>query len=393
MKILLINDYLTYGGAEKYTINLMEILEKSGHKVALLCFDKEFDEKLDKDNKLKNKEIYNIRVSKLSKILFNPLLFFRIKKILKNFKPDKIIVNNIFTSPITELFSFKGYDSYQVVHDYGIVCPKSTCIRDNFEVCLGYKKANCTKSCKYHSSTMLMNIKLFQLKVVEKLRKRYIKLLISPSEYLNKYLKEYGYNSVCINNPIMLNKDTSICENKFNTKKFIYVGGINSRKGIFEFLNAFVQFSKDKDLEIDLIGKIDTNENKTKLKKILDSNTKIKYLGELNNDKALLNIKEAYCIVVPSLWIENYPTTVLEAQSNKTLVLGSNRGGIPEMLEDDRGYVFDILNVKQTIQTLEKIYKLQKEEYKKIVENAYNYVRKNNSFEEYAKKIIGVIEG
>ena len=77
----------------------------------------------------------------------------------------------------------------------------------------------------------------------------------------------------------------------------------------------------------------------------------------------------------------------------KTLILGSNRGGIPEMLQKGRGYVADILNYEQILEVLEKIYKLKEEDYREIVENAYHYIKKNNSFNQYTKKIVEVIEG
>jgi len=47
-------------------------------------------------------------------------------------------------------------------------------------------------------------------------------------------------------------------------------------------------------------------------------------------------------VVLPSLWEENYPLVVREALLYGTPVIGSNLGGVPEIIEDGvNGYLFD----------------------------------------------------
>ncbi len=388
MRVLIINDKLICGGAEIYALNLKNILDGEGIETKLLCFDRDYEKNI---NKVEHKEnIDNIKVGKmkLNKVIFNSILYYKIRKKIKNFNPDKIILNNIFYSPITQIKALKGYDVYQIVHDYSIVCPKSTCIKQNSDICRGYKMDNCLKKCKYHSSKITLMVKLLLIKIMQKFKKKYIRKFIAPSEKLNETLLDYGYDSVCINNPIEIkNKKMELSENKFTNKRFIYVGEISERKGIFEFLEVFLQYAKKNNLTIDIIGKANKIENKEKFENLCKNNKEINYLDYLPNQEVLLKVNEAYCLVVPSIWIENYPTTVLEAQVQKTLVIGSDRGGIPEILQNNRGYIFDIKNPVDISQTLEKVMNLSKKEYKQIVNNAYMYVSTNNSYDEYARRI------
>ena len=208
MKILIINDYLQLGGAEVYINNLRNILLNNNKEVYLLNFEEkqEFKKKI---ATIKNKEnIINIpkcRYMKINKIIFNFKLYIQIRKIIKKINPDKIILNNIFYSPITQLKALKEYEVYNVIHDYSIVCPKSTLIINEENVCKGYKENNCLCNCTYHNKLQLV-LKLWQTKAIERLRKKIIKKFISPSECLNNMLKKYDYNSVCINNPIDINR-------------------------------------------------------------------------------------------------------------------------------------------------------------------------------------------
>lgn len=387
MKILIVNDKLIQGGTEIYALNLKEILEKE-NEVYLLTFDNQFSENIKKINN--NKNIINIKMNsklgKLNKLLFNPYLYKKIRKEVKKINPDKIIINNIFYSPITQIKALKGYELYQIVHDYSVVCPKSTCLKDDMNICNGYKNEKCIKQCLYHQSKRTLIVKLKLTKKMEKLRKKYIKKFISPSEKLNQYLKSYNYDSVCINNPIKIIETNKIGKKK-KTKNYIYVGAINENKGIFKFIEAFNTFSKDKNVQLEILGKPSTKEDSEKLNVLIKNNPKIINIGFVQNHEALKKVGESDYIIVPSLWMENYPTTVLEAMMLETFIIGSNRGGIPEMLGNDRGILFDIMNKEDIIEKLTKTYEMEEKKYFQIVTNAKKYVSENNNFENYYKKI------
>ncbi len=394
MRILVINEKLLEGGAEVYVHNLRKIL-KNDNDVFLLCFENQFEEKIkyleDKSN-IKNIKTRSGIFVFFNKLFFNVNLYIKIRKIIKQINPDKIILNHIVYNPITQLKALKGYEVYQVIHDYSIVCPKSTCVKDNLEICSGYKCNNCMKKCKYHNSKIVLFFKLLLTKKMEKLRKKYVKNNISPSILLNEYLHNFDYNSVCINNPIEMNtsldEDITI-DNK--TKRYIYVGAINDKKGIFKFIECFNDFSREKNVELNIVGKV-YPECKEKMEKNLTMNRKIKYLGEKKHDEVLKEIQKSDFLVMPSLWIENYPTAVLEGMLSKTLVIASDRGGMKEMLDNERGMIFDILDKKNVLSVLEKSLLLSKEEYKKITDKSYEYVKNNNSYEVYKNRLLKIME-
>ena len=106
----------------------------------------------------------------------------------------------------------------------------------------------------------------------------------------------------------------------------------------------------------------------------------------MKNDDILQKLKDVYCVVVPSLWIENYPNTVLEPMANKTLVIGSKRGGIKGMIANDN-LLFDILDDKDLLNKLEYTYFLDKDTYFDIVNNNYEKIKENNNFEKYYERL------
>ena len=386
MKILLVNEFAQLSGAEQIANNQMEMFENKGHDVKFLCFNKGSLQKL-KDNM----DIIPCR-AKVSRILFKPLLYYRIRKYVKQYDPDVVILHSLWSSPLSQYPAFKGYNTYQIVHDYYIVCPNSMCVKvnDGFKVCEGYKSEKCIKQCLENNSKIQIAIKYIMLKILEPIRKKYVKLFISPSERLEDYLRKYGYNCVCINNPLG-NIPTSISNSNTlsQKKRFIYAGSINKEKGILQFVKVFKIFSKNKDVELNIFGNIsDEKIKKEFITFVNESKGKIKYHGMVSNMEIRNNMRESDFLVMPSMWMENYPTSVLEAMAEGIIVIGSDRGGIPEMLSAGAGVVYEFGSETDLIEKLDHIYNLNKIEYQKMQLKAFEYVKNNNSYEIYYYRLM-----
>lgn len=390
MKILIVNELLISGGAEQSCLKMKKLLQKH-HDVIYLTFDNDFEKKINEVEDKKN--ILNIKLGdkRINRFIFNIFLYMKIRKKIKAINPDKIILNNLSSSPITQLKAMKGYDVYQIIRDYYAVCPKSTAIKNDYSVCKGYKFNNCCKIC---GKSLKMYMRLYLIRRMEKLRKKIVKKLISPSEKLNEYLLDCGYDSCCINNPMDINEECKNNDKQLNegTRKYVYLGAVNEIKGIFKLIEVFNDFAKDKDVNLTIIGKCSEKSDEEMLDNYIKDNEKINYLGYKTHKEVVEILKSFDFIVVPSLWIENYPTTALEGMLYKCFVIGSNRGGIPEIVGKDRGLLFNILDNKDIENILNQTYNMNKDEYKETIERAYKYVCENNSYERYYKNIMNILQ-
>jgi glycosyltransferase involved in cell wall biosynthesis len=52
-------------------------------------------------------------------------------------------------------------------------------------------------------------------------------------------------------------------------------------------------------------------------------------------------LAKAKFVVVPSVWYENFPYVILQAFASAKPVIASNRGGIPELVDEDKGVLVD----------------------------------------------------
>ena len=382
MKILLINEYQEFGGTELQTKREFNKFKEEGHDVLLITFD-QLNRKIEGN--------INIIISKnkfskfFNKFFVNIFIKKKLKKIIMNYNPDYIHLNNIFGCPKTVYSIVKNYKTIQTIRDYGGVCSKTTCVDNNWDECNGYLNSDCKKCLKTES--MFAKIRNFGFKGNTKAKKKSVMKFVCPSQALTDKCALNGYNIVCINNPFDFNK-IYVKNKKIVNRKYLYYGLISKIKGIYELYDAFNEFSMNKDdAELVFIGRIDDND-KTFLE-LIANNPKVSYLGLKKNEEILKEFENVYCTVVPSLWIENYPNTVLESKANSTLVIGTNRGGIVEMIHNDN-LLFDVKNRNDIIKKLEYTYNLSEEEYYEIVNKNYEEVIKNNSQDAYYSKIIDI---
>ena len=71
--------------------------------------------------------------------------------------------------------------------------------------------------------------------------------------------------------------------------------------------------------------------------------TNIEFLGFRKGEELFSFIRDASFVLVPSEWYENDPLTIVEAYSSGKPVIGSNIGGIPELIiEEKTGYLFSM---------------------------------------------------
>lgn len=398
MRILVVNELFEYGGSEVQSKREVKNLKAHGHEALLLTLDPNFEEGYITD------ECYNIKHSEsalLKYIHFAVLdkkILQKIESFISNFQPDFIHLNNAnrYALPIYRVL--EKYECIQTIRDYGAVCPTALSICTNKEMCGGFRSVfDCCKKCMLTDSGKIKTfLQILRFPQRTRVRKKAIKDFVCPSQMLTEYCNRFGLNTVCINNPLdfqMLDNMHLTRDKIFDPKTFLYYGLLAEHKGIIQLLDAFEKFALNKtDVQLLLVGDILPD-----FKVYFDERLarvdakKIKYVGKLEYNEMIKTLYHVHTVVVPSLWIENYPNTVLEAMSCGCLVLGSERGGMREMICDDR-FIFRILDLNDIVDKLEVAYGLPKEEYRRITEMAMKRVRENNSFQRYYDKLFDRIK-
>lgn len=351
MKILNVNKfYYLKGGCETYYFSLTELLKQNGINVVpfSLKHEKNFQTKYEKffidpidytNPTLKQKFIY------ASKIIYSIEARRKIKKLLHYERPDIAhihIFQHQISPSILPVLRKQRIPVVHTVHDLKILCPNYKMLIGNkiCERCKNHKYINCllNKCVKNSRLGSLVNTIEMYLHYWLKSYENNVDIFITPSKFFKQKFIEYGFQSKKIRY-IPNYVDIENFEPNYNSQDyFIYLGRLSDEKGIQVLLEAMKNVKMSKLL---IVG---TGPLEDELKEIIQKNSlkNVELVGYKTGKELETIIKNCKFVVVPSICYENCPYSILEANAFGKPVVGSNIGGIPELIEDGiTGLVFN----------------------------------------------------
>lgn len=364
MKILMVNKFhYLKGGSEKYYFDLANLLEENGHEVAFFSMENE------KNIKTKNKEYFVEEIDlnsnnklKAFEVIYSQKNKKKMEEALDDFKPDVVHLNNFqrhLSASIICPIKKRKIPIVFTAHDVQAICPAITMLDSNKNICeacikgkyLNCVKKKCIKNSKLKSILGSIEGRYYRVK---KIYQKQIDCIITPSEFYKKKLIEDGINE---------NKVKSL-HNFIDMRQYdietidkgyaLYFGRLSQEKGILNLIKAF---SKINDAKLYIAGE---GEEKEKIEKLIDENRlndRVKLLGFLNSEQMKEYIRECKFIVVPSIWYENCPYSILETLAIGKPVIGANIAGIPELVKDNvNGFTYKYDNIEELSEKMQKIF-------------------------------------
>lgn len=353
MKVLIVNKfYYPRGGDCIYSLNLEKMLTANGFEVAF--FSMEYPENIDsKYSTYFAPQVdfsggVSAKIAAVKRTLGMGDIICRFKKILEDFRPDIVHLNNIhsYISPVVgEMAKKAGCRVLWTLHDYKLLCPAYSCLRNGkpCELCFNDKlqvlKTRCMKGSLAASAVAYLEAKKWNRKRLEK----FTDAFICPSNFMKTKMLQGGFSEdklkvVCnFIDPVKLTQLESLdCTSKEDY--YVYVGRLSPEKGAETLLKAAstlpfkLKIAGGGPLKEELQAKY-ASEN-------------IEFLGHLDAISVANLISHAKFAVIPSEWYENNPLSVIETLCAGTPVIGAEIGGIPELVTDKVGLTYQPGNVE-----------------------------------------------
>jgi glycosyltransferase involved in cell wall biosynthesis/MoaA/NifB/PqqE/SkfB family radical SAM enzyme len=273
-------------------------------------------------------------------------------------------VNHLSTGLIDELNKLKIPIVY-TLHDFWLTCPRGQFLtrsigkENNFQLCEKQVDKKCAIDCykvyfsgrEENEDTDIENWSnwIHQRMIETKSIINKVDLFIAPSNYLrDRFINDFGVPESKIiyldyGFPTEYLTQTEKSKEKTNYT-FSYIGTHIPAKGVNILIEAFKQIEEPATLKI--YGR--ANGQSTNALKALAENSKnkIEFAGEyINNNLANDVFSNVDCIVVPSIWGENSPLVIHEAQSCKIPVITADFGGMKEYVQHKvNGLLFEHRN-------------------------------------------------
>jgi glycosyltransferase involved in cell wall biosynthesis len=178
-------------------------------------------------------------------------------------------------------------------------------------------------------------------------------------------------------------------------KIIIYVGVLIPQKGVHFLLDAFSQVVKAvPEARLWILGKEENLEYAKGLKEQterLGLKEKVKFFEPVSQERLANYMAQSYVLVLPSI-SEGLGRVVFEAMASGIPVIGSNVGGIPEMIKDGKtGFLVLPGDVSALADRLKWILQ-HLEEAKKMGENAHKFAKAFFSVEKYVQNYAKLFE-
>ena len=132
----------------------------------------------------------------------------------------------------------------------------------------------------------------------------------------------------------------------------LFFGRLIGEKGVNVLLKALALV---KDIPFVIIGNGPDEDHLKQMSQELGLNN-VHFVGPKWGAELEDYLNKAKFVVVPSLWQETFPYVILQAFAACKPVIGTKRGGIPEMIGDDRGLLYEATDEKELSKLIKKMY-------------------------------------
>lgn len=405
MKILLINNFHYYkGGSESVYFNTAEELSAQGHEVHFFSFKRA--ENLPCPDECYF-PVFPYKGNKIKRALKNILYYFynidaakKIDLFLSRKKIDIAHVHLIFgglTPSILLVLKKRRIPVVFTAHDYRLVCPAYTFREGNGNVC-----EICRGKSFYHCFFRRC-AKQNALKSLIMASEMYFRFFfLSPFKLFSGFIfvSDFAKNKHLEYAPILQHKNILQTYNfipRSSEKQlanvfcssaddyFLFYGRLSSEKGVDLLVNVF---SKHPELSLKIVG---TGPMEGLLHSEIKKQkaTNIVMLGYKTGIELKRIIANARFVLVPSIWYENNPMTVIESFELGIPVIGSNIGGIPELMNGGaNGFLFMPGDSAGLEAVLKQIQRLTNAEYEEMKQNCRAFFEKNFTAEEHIPRLI-----
>lgn len=303
----------------------------------------------------------------------------RFAELLDAEQPDIVHIghlNHLSTSLVFEAKK-RNIPIVYTLHDYWLMCPRGQFMQmhsdDLWAACDGQEDSKCATQCyaRYFSGsdndheedlkywTHWVTRRMAHIRTVVD----QVDLFISPAKYLKaRYEQDFNLPK---NKSIYL--DYGFDRSRMTARKregneaftFGYIGTHIPAKGIHQLIQAFGQLEGSAKLRI--WGR-DRGQDSSSLREIAkslptDKQESIEWMPEYKNQNIVADVfNKTDVIVTPSVWVENSPLVIHEAQQVKVPVITADAGGMGEYVKHNiNGLLYEHRNINDLAKQMQTL--------------------------------------
>lgn len=322
MKILYVhNEYAKLSGEEHASRELVALLQEHGHEVKWFTRS--------------SAEISDSFLGKIKAMfagIYNPFSARKLAKVLDEYKPDIVQVQNLYPLLSTSIFKPIKKRNIPVVMrcpNYRLFCPEGLSLAPDGQICercWGGHEWNCVRhNCMGNRMKSIGYAARNAFGRVTKNILNSVDVFIVQSEFQKQKFISQGIPDDKIG--ILAGISPNIFEQPYLLGEWVsFVGRVSAEKGIYEFIDAA---KLNPGIPFKVAGNLDSN---FKMPENLPDN--IEFVGFKSGEALDKFYQKSRIVVVPSKWYEGFPNVIVRGMLHRKPIITSNVGAMQSIIED-----------------------------------------------------------
>lgn len=420
MRILLVNKFhYRKGGAETYYLTVGSELERMGHEVAYFSMKHPDNLPCEWDKYFVTQREYNNVKNPLKAardgmaLIYSPEAKRNFQALCEEFRPDVVHLNNVHRQITLSILDAPYLRENKVpvfytAHDYVTVCPGylmldgdgrvcDACLEDGrYRHCI---ERRCVKGSRAKSALAAMEASFNR---AHKSNQR-IDKVIAPSRFMRSKLIEGGWpedkviflqnfaDDAILKRASNVGADLTDRENPY----LLFFGRLSVEKGVDTLLRAFDASlpSLPQNMRLVVVGDGPAAAEFKTLASSLGCASRIEFAGYQRGEALQAYVERASLAISSSRCRENMPYSIVEAFAAGTPVIGTNIGGIPELvLDGETGFICEPENFESMADAISRGVRAfsDRPAYAALQRNCRSYVMENCSREKFMSNLVNL---
>ena len=366
MRIILVhNNFSTQGGAEVFYHEVGRVLEKNGHKVAYFSVAESecsspWAEYFPEAVEYKRGSLVST-LSRFTSMIYSKDAKYKLGELIRFFKPDIIHTFAIYTKLTPSVLDACSEFEIPVVmscNDYKHICPSYKLYHHGkiCEECKGGRFYRAIVNRCSHDSLIYSTavaLEAYAHSYINIYRKNIHTFLFSSNFMAQKTEEFWGKGSF----------RWRLLKNPFNSQAYnqsfspegsvLFFGRLIEEKGLVNLVKAA---SLLPDIDFRIVGDGPDKEWLQEYSQDLGCKN-ITFVGPKWGEDIDVEIQSCRFVVVPSVWHENFPYVINQSFAFGKPVIGSNRGGITELVSNgERGIIYEATDSDALAQSIKRLW-------------------------------------
>jgi glycosyltransferase involved in cell wall biosynthesis len=320
-RILLVhNAYQQRGGEDAVFASERDLLQRAGHEVA--CYTRHNDDVAGQPPwQLARDTLWSERTVRDTRAL------------LRECRPDVVHVHNFLplVSPaLHATFHSAGVPVVQTLHNFRLMCPQGMLLRNGriCEDCVGRVPwravaYGCYRGSRPQSAALATMLQVHRMRGTWR---RDVTLYVALNAFCCERFVAGGLPRERIRIKPNFVDDLGATPGHTERSGLLFVGRLAEEKGIALLAQALRQAGGEAP-HLRVVGE-------GPLRHLLEGLPNVTVLGPLEQTAVVAEMRRAACLVMPSIWYENMPRTLVEAAACGLPTLAGRLGALPELVED-----------------------------------------------------------